>query len=336
MVRAFGRHWLAVLAFLLPAPAFSGLFDNVYVLGDSLSDQGNLFIGTAGIVSPANAAPASDHYFNGRFSNGPIYADVLAQALGVPLTPSLAGGNNFAFGGARTTYNISEAPFGPLPAGSLPSSLNREVGAFKSRNINDPNGLYIVFSGSNDIGDILALGMNPGVVIPTLLTGVLNAIEAFKDAGAQTVVVPNVPDLGRTPALLGNPNPAASALGTFFSAQYNAALHSALATVSGTHVIEFDTFGFLTELVTNPGAFGLTNVTTPCYSGFVDPNPAATECATPDMFAFWDRIHPTSRLHYFLGEALLRAVPAPSTLSLVLAVLLGVTGFSLWREIGRG
>jgi phospholipase/lecithinase/hemolysin len=333
MFRVFVRHWIALLAFLLPAPVFPGLFDNIYVLGDSLSDQGNLFIGTSAIVGPAAAAPGADHYFDGRFSNGPIYADVLAQALGVPLGPSLLGGNNFAFGGARTTYNISEAPFGPLPAGALPSSLNRQIDAFKTRNINDPNGLYIVFSGSNDIGDILALGMNPAVVIPTLLTGVLNAIDAFKDAGAQTILVPNVPDLGRTPVLLGNP--AASAAGTFFSTLYNSALHNALATVSGTHIIEFDTFGFLTELVTNPGAYGLTNVTTPCYSGFVDPNPAGTECATPDTFAFWDRIHPTSRVQYFLGEALLRAVPTPSTFSLVLAVLLGVTGFGLWRDITR-
>jgi phospholipase/lecithinase/hemolysin len=80
---------------------------------------------------------------------------------------------------------------------------------------------------------------------------------------------------------------------------------------------------------------GLKNVTTPSYSVFVDPNPTGTECATPDTFAFWDRIHPTSRVQYFLGEALLRAVPAPSTLSLVLAVLLGLTGFSLWRDISR-
>ena len=61
MVRLFVRRWIAILAFLLPGPAFSGLFDNIYVLGDSLSDQGNLFIGTAAIVGPANAAPASDH-----------------------------------------------------------------------------------------------------------------------------------------------------------------------------------------------------------------------------------------------------------------------------------
>jgi hypothetical protein len=42
---------------------------------------------------------------------------------------------------------------------------------------------------------------------------------------------------------------------------------------------------------------------------------------------------PTNRVHYFLGQALLRAVPASSTLSLVLAVLLGVTGLGPWRAI---
>jgi hypothetical protein len=42
---------------------------------------------------------------------------LLSQRLGLPLQPSLAGGNNFAFGGARTTYNLAE---NFLPAGLFP------------------------------------------------------------------------------------------------------------------------------------------------------------------------------------------------------------------------
>ena len=59
----------------LSAPSFSGLV----VLGDSLSDNGNA----------------------GRFSNGPVWVEHLAEWLGLELRPSRLGGTNHAVGGAR-------------------------------------------------------------------------------------------------------------------------------------------------------------------------------------------------------------------------------------------
>ena len=37
----------------------------------------------------------------GTYSNGPVWVSYFASMIGVPLSPSLAGGNNFASGGAR-------------------------------------------------------------------------------------------------------------------------------------------------------------------------------------------------------------------------------------------
>src|SRR5882672_2786321 len=145
---------IASLVLLWPLPATAVPFDAIYVLGDSLSDQGNILAATTALGTPI---PDPLHYASGRFSNGPVYTDLLAQQLGLPLEPSLFGGNNFAFGGARTTYNIAE---NFLPPGLFPWSLNAETAAFAGRGIHDPNGLYIVFSGSNDIGDILGLGLD--------------------------------------------------------------------------------------------------------------------------------------------------------------------------------
>src|SRR5215831_17687654 len=78
------------------------------VLGDSLSDQGNLFAATSQLLP--FGLPDAAHYFEGRFSNGWNYADALADMLHVDLAPSLLGGTNFAFGGARTDYNVVELP----------------------------------------------------------------------------------------------------------------------------------------------------------------------------------------------------------------------------------
>ena len=56
-------------------------FTHMFVLGDSLSDQGNLFFATSDLGVAVNLAPipAADHYYMGRFSNGENYAGLLAQ-----------------------------------------------------------------------------------------------------------------------------------------------------------------------------------------------------------------------------------------------------------------
>ena len=95
---------------------------SMYILGDSLSDQGNLLAATTALGAPSQqpGLPDETHYFHGRFSNGGNYVDALAARLGIEVLPSLAGGTNFAFGGARTDYNVVEQPFGPYPADAFP------------------------------------------------------------------------------------------------------------------------------------------------------------------------------------------------------------------------
>ena len=68
----------------------------MYAFGDSLTDTGNVSLATLGMVP---APPYADR----SFSNGPVWAQDLAQSLGLPaLKPSLAGGTDFAYGGAET------------------------------------------------------------------------------------------------------------------------------------------------------------------------------------------------------------------------------------------
>jgi phospholipase/lecithinase/hemolysin len=326
---------LLLFAFLgIPIASSAVQYSGLYVIGDSLSDQGNLFAATGFLSGGTIALPDSAHYSNGRFSNGLVYTDYLAQALSLPLTPSGSGGTNFAFGGARTTYNIVEPIAGGIfPTGAAPWSLNAEVQAFHSRNISNPTGLYIVFSGSNDIADILQFGQNPAVVFPTLLNGILGAVNEFKLAGAQTVVVANVPDLGLTPAFsaLG---PSAINPASILSAQFNQSLAAALNSVAGVNIVQFQTDDVLRDLFNNPGLFGISDVTTPCYSGFVVPNPTGTECGNPNEHLFWDVVHPTTVVHELLASSIfgaVSAVPEPETYAMLLAGL-GLMGFAAHRR----
>src|SRR6516165_9035563 len=87
-----------------------GLIGNLVIFGDSLSDTGNVAIATGGAI------PNPALYFQGRFSNGPIWVDALAQELGEPaVRPSLAGGLDYAFGGATVAFQNQPPPFNAFP-----------------------------------------------------------------------------------------------------------------------------------------------------------------------------------------------------------------------------
>ncbi|NEO94978.1 MAG: phospholipase, partial [Moorea sp. SIO3G5] len=114
------------------AKAYDLDFTNLYVFGDSLSDSGNLF----NISKASNQLnptipiiPQSPPYFQGSFSNGPIWVDYLADALDIevkrstdlsvvlpdspilsPITITPDGPQvSFFFNGATTTQSVNFA-----------------------------------------------------------------------------------------------------------------------------------------------------------------------------------------------------------------------------------
>jgi outer membrane lipase/esterase len=232
------------------------------------------------------------------------------------LLPTQLGGTNFAYGGARTDYNVVETRVGgPFPNDLFPWTLSAQVSAFEGAGVFDPNALYIVFSGANDVADMVRNNLDPSVIIPNAVDTIVDAVQAFKSAGARHVVVGNVADLGLTPAFL-RPGPLVAALATSRSQDFNELLDARLGTITGLDIIELDVFNFVRDLVADPGSGGFTNVTDPCYSGFVEPNPLGTECSSPDQFLFWDAVHPTTVVHELLAEHLIAQISSPSTLLL--------------------
>jgi phospholipase/lecithinase/hemolysin len=107
----------AALALMTSSLQAMPAFAHVVVFGDSLSDTGNA----------------------GRFSNGPVWVEYLAQKLGLPLKPARAGGNNFAVGGAR------------LDPGSGDTSLRAQANAYLRSSRSRGRTLYIVYGGGNDL-----------------------------------------------------------------------------------------------------------------------------------------------------------------------------------------
>ena len=113
----------------------AGLFDQIVVFGDSLSDDGNL--------SLAMELPQIM-----RFTTNPgqVGIEEIAGYFGAPVTPSLTGGTDFAFGGAGVVNN---SPGTPSTVPTLPSQLGLYLQATGGNA--DPNALYSVWGGANDI-----------------------------------------------------------------------------------------------------------------------------------------------------------------------------------------
>lgn len=303
-------------------------YTNVYFFGDSLTDTGNVNELYKLIPKPPGAPPVipGDPYDpEGRASNGPLYADRLAQGLGFDATAASRGGDNYAFGGARTRYQVFGPPF---------LGIRDQVNVFINQpGSADSDALYVIWGGANNLQDILlgrttdVLG-NPIPSVSQTLDDLRLLLLGLYDEGARSFLVPNLPNLGLVPRVreFGQP---AQQLALFLSVSFDQGLSGMLdgleSALPGIDILRFDTFAAFNGIVADPLAFGFSNITDRCYTGddlmFTG---GGTVCANPDDYLFWDGIHPTAKTHRLLGDLMLAQIPEPGVIAL-LAVGLGLT-----------
>lgn len=272
---------VAIILLSSTAIASASSYSAVIVYGDSLSDNGNLYAASQGLIP--GGEPPSPPYYMGRFSNGPVAVEQLAAKLGSPLLDYAFGGatsgvGNQLDGGTQTTLGAYKVP-----------GMLTELALFPPPASLVSTALFVVWGGANDY----ELGESVNVAI-----GDIDAIVAQLQAlGATHILVPGLPDLGLTPEFSGVPS------ATLYSDQFNAGLQATLP----PGVTYFNTFGLLNSIVANPGAYGITNTTGSCLT-------ATTLCNDPSQYVFWDDIHPTTTVDAILAQQFDAAVtPEPST-----------------------
>jgi len=306
---------------LLSGSAWALTYSSLYVFGDSLADSGNNAVVFDANAGGARTATPLDTplvptfpYASDRYSNGPVWVEYLAGDLGLSALPSLLGGTNFAFGGARTG-----------PAGSsFPYSLTDQVSMFlgATGGFAPGSALYVVEGGGNDARDVLAAvlgGGDPSALIQAYALNVANILSTLSLAGADQFLLWNIPDIGKIPAITAL-GPQVSALASFLTAQMNLALLQTLAGLSpgitdGVHL--FDAYDAFDAIVADPGAFGFSNAQDACAM--------SVACiADPAGYFFWDGIHPTTAGHALIAALALAEIPEPQTILLLAVGLLGV------------
>jgi outer membrane lipase/esterase len=272
--------------------------------GDSLTD--------AGFFRPLLPAPIQP--VTGQFTTNPgdVWAELLADYYGGNADPNGNGqtGSDYAAGGARVGIDTVGA-LGPIP--SLTSQLNSYLAA--TGGTADPDALYTVWGGANDLFAITNGGADPTTTIAGAVASEVGIVQTLDAAGARYILVPTVPDLGVTPAFRVQ-GPAVQATGTALTQTYNQALFSSLE-AAGLRVIPLDTFSLIREIVADPAAYGFLNATgTACQpqitanSLLCNPTTYVTPTA-PNDYVFADGVHPTTAAHRILFQYAVSILEAP-------------------------
>ena len=272
------------------SPLLVDTFSNLIVFGDSLSDTGNVFNATENLIPP------SPPYADGRFSNGDLLVDAIADYLELPENESFqSGGNNYAFGAAETGSGTSEYGF-LIPEPIDVPNIGQQIDLYLADRTPTETDLFFVYGGANDFFSPLLRGET----LPTpesIVGNITSHITELAEAGAGTFVVPNLPPLGEIPLFLEQPE--AVAILNDATEEFNQLLDTELdATASelDVEIIEPDVYSITTEIQDNPTDFGLSN-TTNAFFDRIEPISDTTDLSltgNPEEFFFWDIIHPTA------------------------------------------
>ncbi len=325
-MKATFRHSLLAAALALatlPAAvqASDSPFTKTVFFGDSLTDGGYFRPVLIQMVGPNGA-------IIGQFTNNPnyVWSQYLADFYGSnaqsawtgnnTASPTLAGGNNWAVGGAR----VGTDSIGGL--GYTPSLASQYARYLSSGNTVDPGALYTIWGGANDLFAVQANPAQAQAIIGAAVTAHIGLVGALTQAGAQYILVPTLPDLGLTPDARAG-GALGMAQGTALVTTYNNALFSGLAS-NHLRVIPLDTFHFLQEVVANPGLYGISNVTgkacltqpPPAGGSSLFCSPAST-VPGGSSYLFADGVHPSAAAHKALADFAVSVIEGPRQIAIL-------------------
>ena len=321
--------FILLLVGISPAKADPQLFKRIIGFGESTSDIGNTWIlkgrefGNPADWDPDNpyslpSEPVPPLYYNGRWSNGPIWLEILSGLLDTrgKLKPSLEGGQVYAYADSVASENPS--PFFNVWTGEALNELAPTIGdqifSHALEGISRHH-LAVLWVGFNDI--LFAwLTSTSSDILETQLNNIVEQISQhlteIVNLGARHILVPNMIDGSIAPIFTQSTDLQRESLREAIM-YFNGALKAMLNNDNGLkgawenevtiYVPDFfsvfDTF--LSECSNS------INKVTPAALVYLNQLEADDTLEIDnqffDKFVFWDTIHPTATIHSLLADA---------------------------------
>lgn len=303
-----------LIACLGTSSVYGGPFSEIVAFDSSLTDTGNV---QEFLQSNYGISFTEPPYYNGRFTNGKVYIEYLAEELGLPApVASLLGGKNYSFGGALAGPGMVASEY--FPPGW--PNIGTEIDQYLSEYTPTGNELFVVSGGQNNMS-YPSFFEEDGGDVSILVDYMVDHITTLANAGGNNFLVALLAPLGQLPANRGGPD---EALFDQLASDFNTLLVSELDTLEDSLLIDIsilDIHAAYTDIFANPGKYGLVNATDSAFDG-------TTVVPNPDQYLFWDEGHPTTAAHAILANAAIQAfgvnsilVPEPSTAALAVSAL---------------
>ncbi|TPX65377.1 hypothetical protein SpCBS45565_g05184 [Spizellomyces sp. 'palustris'] len=269
IARVFFRCLTVTLATALPCER-KDKDASFVVFGDSWSDTGNTFALT-------NKTWPTAAYYQGRFSNGPLWLEYLTESRKVDL-------QDYAFGGATTNNTLVQGYTGSASNIAVPSVID-QVATYLPHF--SPNNVHAFWAGGNDV----FFGLSAGVTGDQVAANLLSIVEKLSLSGAKAFLLFQLPALDKLPYFATKENIPLQPLFANWTTDFNTALTTRAAAFRAQHadaaVQIFDTRRFIDSDVK-----GYDNAQEACLN-------ATTQqaCAEPNKHVYWDAFHFTTSVH---------------------------------------
>ncbi|KAK7382933.1 hypothetical protein VNO78_28597 [Psophocarpus tetragonolobus] len=305
----------------------------VFAFGDSIVDSGNN--NNIKTLVKCDFAPYGKDFQGGnptgRFCNGKIPSDLIAEALGIKeyvpayLDPNLKSSDivsGVSFASGASGYD----PLTPQIASVL--SLSTQLDMFKeyivklkgivgdkTANLIVANGLYLVVAGSDDIANtyFIAHARILQYDIPSYTDFMVNSASNFTkelyNLGGRRIAVLGAPPIGCVPSqrtlaggLVRECSQKYNYAAKLFNSKLSNQLHSLSPTCPNSRIVYIDVYNPLLDIIQNYQKYGYKVMDRGCCgTGKLEVavlcNPFDATCSNVSEYVFWDSYHPTEGVY---------------------------------------